>query len=198
MKKKKKKLLQASINDYLDLAHKAWFMEFEVCDFGASITNLLELPLSIFEMNAKAHFWAFIKLFLQKCEIGFIFEHPKKELPGTDIINLALIGLWQGEQFAIPLWILKDLLIGFEVITPDTFTVLDSEPLSWVLPNLVNRESIQFRNNNVGVVLFGKDIFQGQKIFFRLDKRQISICEYFNELEFFTRIAQTEIPELDG
>ena len=133
MSTKKKKLKQLSIHEYLGLGHQAkkWFLEFEVGDFGASITNLLELPLNIYETRRKSFFLAFISSFLQKCEISFILRKLNLRDSKFDRIELALLGYWEKRQYAIPLWIMKDLLLGFEVIPNEYFEILDSEPLTW-------------------------------------------------------------------
>ncbi|MFX0050170.1 MAG: hypothetical protein ACFFAJ_06305 [Candidatus Hodarchaeota archaeon] len=196
MRNVRNKLLQQSINDYLDLTNKIWFVEFEVTDFGASLSKILELPLAIYNKNVKAHFWAFLKVFLQKCEIGFILKQSINDNPGLETINLALIGYWEEKQYAIPLWILKDILFGFEIITTDSFLILDSELQYWTQPTLISNNN-KLKDENSSLVLLGEDFFIGQKIYLKLDKGQIYVSDYFNDLEFFKRIAQTEIPELD-
>ncbi|MFX0205935.1 MAG: hypothetical protein ACFFDT_08100 [Candidatus Hodarchaeota archaeon] len=196
MRSVRDKLLQQSINDYLDLTNKVWLVEFEVTDFGASLSKILELPLTIYKENVKAHFWAFLKVFLQKCEIGFILKQSIIKSSNLGTINLALIGYWEEKQYAIPLWILKDILLGFEIIASDSFLILDSEPHYWSQPILISNK-IKPIDENSSLILFSEDIFIGQKIYFKLDKGQIFVSDYFNELEFFKRIAQTEIPDLD-
>jgi len=196
MRNIRNQLHQKSINDYLDLANKAWFVEFEVTDFGASLSEILELPLRIYNANVKTHFWAFLKIFLRKCEIGFILRHSTKQKSGSEVINLALIGYWEEKQYAIPLWIFKDILLGFELVTSDFFMILDSEPLTWSTPTLITNKTNSLVKNP-SLVILNDDIFINRKIYFTLDKGQIFISDYFDDIEFFERIAKTEIPEFD-
>ncbi|MFX0171148.1 MAG: hypothetical protein ACFE9L_04450 [Candidatus Hodarchaeota archaeon] len=196
MRNVRNKLLQQSINDYLDLANKAWFVEFEVTDFGASLSKILELPLTIYKRNVKAHFWAFLKIFLQRCEIGFILKHPIDNNSDIGAINLALIGYWEKKQYAIPLWILKDILLGFEIINSDSFFILDSEPHIWSQPTLIDNKNKPL-DENFNLILLSEDFFIDQKIYLKLDRGQIFVSDYFDELEFFKQVAQTEIPDLD-
>ena len=114
-----------SIHDYMDFPHRIWTVEFEISDFGASLTSLLELPLQIYILDSKSFFWSFMKQFLQNCQISFIL---RKYDSADDCIELALIGFWETKQIAIPLWILNENLLGFEIITLN-FTILDSETL---------------------------------------------------------------------
>jgi len=110
-------------------------------------------------------------------------------------VNLALIGQWEGKCYAIPLWILRDLLLGFEVIASELFTILDSEEIYW--------PSIRFFNNSTQkkdcsyVVFLEEDIFHDQKVFLQLKKNQITLSKYYDEIGFFELIARTKIPELD-
>ncbi|MFX0123126.1 MAG: hypothetical protein ACFFAE_05770 [Candidatus Hodarchaeota archaeon] len=189
---------QQSIHEYLDLSHRAWFLEFDIRDFRASISDLLEFPQEIYETRIKTFFLTFISSFLQRCEIGFI--HRKLNLSDSefDSIDLALIGYWEKSQHAIPLWIMKDLLLGFEVIPNEHFEILDSEPLTWsqgisVTKNQRNASSLP--ESNLAIV--NDDFFQGQKTYFKLEGNTINLSRYFNELEFFDRIARAKIPEID-
>ncbi|MFX0182596.1 MAG: hypothetical protein ACFE95_05885 [Candidatus Hodarchaeota archaeon] len=195
MRNIRNQLHQQSINDYLDLANKAWLVEFEATDFGASLSKILELPPRIYNANVKSHFWAFLKIFLQKCEISFILRYSTKPFSGSEVIHLGLIGYWDGKQYAIPLWIFKDMLLGFELVTSN-FMILDSEPLTWSVPALITKETNPLVKNPSHVIL-KDDIFVNQKIYFTLDKGQISIADYSGEFEFFERIAQTKIPEYE-
>ncbi|MHA2243518.1 MAG: hypothetical protein ACXADY_00980 [Candidatus Hodarchaeales archaeon] len=198
MVKMKNKFRQQSINDYLGLRHRAWFVEFEIGDFGASIANLFELPQEIFETRAKIFFWDFLKVFLLKSEIGFILRHPKPNDSNFDTVDLALIGCWDNRQFAIPLWIIKDLLLGFEIIPAENFTVLDSEPLNWSQMILADcNKNNSSSNEKPDLFILNDDFFQGQKIYFKLEGGRIVVSKYFNELDFFDRIAKTIIPEID-
>lgn len=190
---------QQSIYEYLNLNHQAWFLEFEVGDFGASITNLLELPQKIYETRRKTFFLAFMCSFLQKCEISFILRKPNLDDSKFDRIDLALLGYWEKRQYAIPLWIMKDLLLGFEVIPDEHFEILDSEPLTWsqgITATKNQRNSSPLAVSNL-VILNDDDFFQGQKIYFKLEGSNINVSRYFNELEFFDRIARAKIPEID-
>ena len=117
-----------SIHNYLDLFHRPWYVEFGCEDFGASLSSLLELPISIYNHQAKGFFLKFLDIFLRKCSISFILRNPSTSC----YIDLALTGFWNMKEIAIPLWILDDTLIGFETIQEEgQFTVLDSFPLYW-------------------------------------------------------------------
>ena len=78
--------------------------------------------------------------FLQKCAISFILRKPNLEDSKFDRIELALLGYWEKRQYAIPLWIMKDLLLGFDVISDDHFEILDSEPLTWSQGKIDNQK----------------------------------------------------------
>ncbi len=198
MNQKKNKLKQQSIHDYLELGHRIWFLEFEIGDFGVSIANLLELPQEIYDSRKKSFFWVFMKSFLQDCEISFIFRKWNPIDPNFDTIDLALIGSWETKKLAIPLWIWKDLLLGFEVIPADCFQILDSETLIWSQNiSMSIEQSNSSRNTTSSQIVFTDDFFQGQKIYFKLEKNHIKITRYFNKVEFFDRIARTKIPEID-
>ena len=188
---------QVSINNFLDLGHSAWFVEFEIGDFGASIANLLELPQKIFDQRAKTYFWAFLQLFLQNCEISFILRPSDPNISNPERIELALLGYWNENQLAIPLWITKNLLMGFEIITEDDYVILDSEPIIWSTRVSQEKWRTNSRNSNRDFIYLTDDIFQGQKIYLKIEKGQIVVSNYFNELEFFSRIAMTSLPQLD-
>ncbi|UCG89538.1 MAG: hypothetical protein JSU57_03435 [Candidatus Heimdallarchaeota archaeon] len=200
MSNKKKNLKQLSIHEYLDLGNhaKKWFLEFEVGDFGASITKLLELPQKIYDTRRKTFFLAFISSFFQRCEVSFILRKPNLFDSNFDRIDLALLGYWEKRQYAIPLWIMNDLLLGFEVISNEYFEILDSEPLTWfhgILSAKNQKNSSPITEANL--VMLSDDFFQGQKIYFKLEGSTINVSRYFNELEFFDRIARAKIPEID-
>ncbi|MFX1538273.1 MAG: hypothetical protein ACFFDI_29115, partial [Promethearchaeota archaeon] len=193
-------LKQLSIHDYLGLGDQAkiWFLEFEVGDFGASITNLLELPQEIYQTRKKTFFLAFMNFFLQRCEISFILRKPDLDDSKFDRIELALLGHWEERQYAIPLWIMKDLLLGFEVIPDEHYEVLDSEPLTWSQNKSdVQNQKSAYSSTESNLVLLNDDFFQGQKIYFKLEGSSINVSRYFNELELFDRIARANIPEID-
>lgn len=188
---------QQSIHEYLDLGHRAWFLEFDVGDFGA-ISRLLELPQNIYETRKKTFFLAFMNSFLQRCAISFILRKPNPHNSKFDRIELALLGYWEKRQFTIPLWIMNDLLLGFEIIPDEHFEILDSEPLTW------SPGKIETKNQKISVsltesklVILDDDFFQGHKIYFKLEGSTINVSRYFNELEFFDRISRTNIPEID-
>ena len=156
MIKLKKQLIQQSINDYLDLRHRIWFVELEIGDFGASVANLLELPQEIYDLRIKENFWAFLRLFLQNCEISFIFRPFYLNNSNPDRVELALLGYWENKQFAIPLWIMKDLLLGFEIISSDNFIILDSEPFNWSPPVSLEKEKIYSQYKNIDLVILSQ------------------------------------------
>ncbi len=187
---------QLSIHDYLDLPHRTWFVEFEISDFGASLPSILELPPKIYELDKKMIFWSFLKEFLLKCKIGFILRKYTSHTDTHEDIELALLGGWENKQIAIPLWILQDVLLGFEVITPKTFLVLDSEPLKWNSPVLNKQSRCISQNKQCNLEMYDSDLFQNRKLNFKINRGRISLSEHYNELEFFERIAQTLIPEL--
>ena len=184
---------QKSIHEYLDLSHRAWFLEFEMRDFGPSVIKLLELPQEIYQTRQKAFFLAFLNSFLQRCAISFILRKSNLKDSEFDRIELALLGYWEGRQYAIPLWILKDLLLGFDIIADSYFEILDSEPLAWS----------QGKNDAVNqripteLAFLTDDFFQGEKVYFKLEGSSISVTRYFNELELLDRIARAKIPEID-
>lgn len=194
---KKKSELQ-SIHDYLGLGHRGWYVEFEIGDFRTSLTSLLEIPQEIYKKQAKDFFWSFIQLFLQKCEISFILRQPCPADSRSDRVDLALLGYWENKRFAIPLWIINDLFLGFEIVPAENFTILDSEPIIWSqLVSMRERVVNSLYNDNSSYIFLNDGIFQGQKIYFKLEGGQIVVSKYYNELKFFERIAQTDIPEID-
>jgi hypothetical protein len=195
---KKKTMKQFSINDYLGLRYQAkvWFLEFEVDDFGASITKLLELPQEIYQARKKTFFLSFMNSFLQRCEISFILRKPTLDDSKFDRIELALLGHWEDSQFAIPLWIMKDLLLGFEIIPNEHFDVLDSEPLTW-FQGKINFKTSKPNSTESNFIILNDDFFQGHKIYFKLEGNTLNVSRYFNELDFFDRIARANIPEID-
>jgi hypothetical protein len=188
---------QNSINEFLDLGQRAWFVELEIGDFGASIANLLELPQVIFEQRPKVNFWAFLQLFLQNCDISFILRQPYLDSPDSERIELALLGYWNDKHLAIPLWIIKNLLMGFEIITEEQYIILDSEPLNWSPYVLHNKWWSSSRNSNKYCIYLTDDIFQGHKIYFKIEKGRIEVSNYFDEVKFFSRIAMTSLPQSD-
>jgi hypothetical protein len=196
---KKKKLKQLSIHDYLGLGHqsKIWFMEFAISDFDASLSKLLELPQEIYQTRKRTFFLAFMNSFLQRCEIGFILRNLDSKV---EQIELALLGYWEESYYAIPLWIMNDLLLGFEVIPYEQFKILDSELLTWPQrKNDITNQKLSLRSTESNLIILDDDFFQrqNQKIYFKLQGSTINLSRYFNELELFDRIARTKIPEID-
>ncbi len=188
-------LIQQSIQDYLRLTDKSWVVEFEIFDFGASLTSFLELPPVIYALNPKAHFWAFMENFLKYCEIGFIRRTPE---PSSDEhMEMALVGWCNNEQVAIPLWILHERLLGFEVIASSEFDILDSIPLKWITNDLPEQSNQYFLPMTSDEFIIQEDFFLKSKLFLRIDENQIFLSVEIDEEEFFKRIAETDIPELD-
>jgi hypothetical protein len=192
---RKKEIIQQTISEFLELSHKAWFIELEIGDFGASISDLLQIPLHILEKNLKFHFWMFLKQFLTTCHIGFIQRTFNKYESGSETVNLALIGQWEGKNHAIPLWILRDLLLGFEVIKPELFMILDTEKLYW--PSIRILDDSKQKKEDSYVVFLKEDIFSNKKVHLQLKNKHISVSKYYDEIGFFEWIARTKIPELD-
>jgi len=186
---------QKSIHEYLDLSHRAWFLEFEMRDFGPSVTKFLELPQEIYQTRQKAFFLAFMNSFLQKCAISFILRKPNLEDSKFDRIELALLGYWERRQYAIPLWIMREILLGFDVISDNYFEILDSEPLTWSQGKIDNQKISVLTESTLAFLT--DDFFQGKKIYFKLEGSYISVSRYFNELELLDRIARAKIPEID-
>ena len=188
---------QQTIVEYLELNHREWIIEFELSDFEASVANLLEIPEKIFTSNSKSHFWAFLRVFLQNCEIGFILQQRNSKNIDDNVIDLALIGYWEKEQYIIPLWILNDLLLGFEILPAIDILILDSKKILCTTPVLTDEE-LSLENNQASyLMVFCNDFFHQQKIYFKLEKDHLSLLNYSREIEFFQRIAQAFIPELD-
>ncbi|MFW9905907.1 MAG: hypothetical protein ACFFFH_16415 [Candidatus Thorarchaeota archaeon] len=194
-----RKMKQFSIHDYLGLGYQAktWFLEFDVGDFKAPIAKLLQLPQEIYQSRKKTFFLAFMNSFLQTCEVSFILRKPRLDDPKIDRIELALLGSWEGRQHAIPLWILKDLLLGFEVISSEQYEILDSEPLTWLQQKTTTSKQKISLSLDPNLIILDDDFFQGEKIYFKLEDNTITISRYFNEMEFFDRIARASIPEID-
>jgi hypothetical protein len=136
-----------------------------------------------------------MKQFIQNCEISFILR--KYNSSEEECIELALIGLWENQQIAIPLWILNEKLLGFEIILPSKFSILDSEPLIWNSPSLRSNQTNFSQISEEKVTILAEDIFKNDKIFFKIYRNEISISEHYNEVDFFERIASIIIPELD-
>lgn len=185
MIKMNNQLNQQSITDYLNLKHRTWFLELEKSDFRTIIAGLLEIPQKIYDSRTTGCFWAFLKQFLQRCEIGFILRsNPTR-------VELAILGHWQNKQYAIPLWMIRDLLLGFEVISTEDFAILDSEPMKW--SQIVKSKDFS-QCEKVEFILQEEDILHGDKIYFKIENGQIFVSEYSNAFDFFNRIAQIDLP----
>ncbi|MHA1941915.1 MAG: hypothetical protein ACW97P_09330 [Candidatus Hodarchaeales archaeon] len=196
---KKSNLAIHSIQDYLKLFHKAWMVEFDVRDFGASVSTLYELPLQIYASQAQDFFLVFINIFLNNASISFIQKKGSIIEPNKINIDLAIVGYWNNEQYAIPLWILEETLFGFEIISGDNYEIRDSFQLEWTSFNShlscqhwVSDEEIQFST-------LSNSLFNKNAIYFEINKSKISIAnhQYSSELAFFEKIANTMIPEID-
>jgi len=182
-----------SIHNYLDLFHRPWHVEFEVKDFGASISSLFELPISVYNNQAKDFFLAFIDKVLHKCSISFILRDPGH-------IDLAITGYWKMNKIAIPLWIMNDTLIGFEIIPEDSqYQILDSFPLHWTNPVIQQTSNIVPRSETNEKIILDSDIFCGDTIYLKIEQNIIMIAniDALNDLKFFERIASVVIPEID-
>lgn len=172
-------------------------MEFESNDFGASLTSILELPPPIYALNKKMHFWAFMQCFLEACEISFIFHQYEQNEQLKNSIELALIGSWNYKKYAIPLWILNDTLLGFEIISSKEYIILDSEPLNWNLQINPDKTHVCSELNNYNVIVLEDNLFHKQKMCLKINSGEIFVSEFYNELELFERIALTEFSNLD-
>ena len=182
-----------SIHSYLDLLHRPWYVEFGCEDFGASLSSLLELPISVYNNQAKDFFLAFLDKVLQKCSISFILRDPGH-------IDLAITGYWKKKKIAIPLWIMNNTLIGFEVISEEhQFKILDSFTLHWKNPIIQQTNKIVTKTEtNINFVL-ENDIFCGDMIYLKIEGSRLMIAnkDRSDDLKFFERIASAVIPEID-
>jgi hypothetical protein len=182
-----------SIHSYLDLLHRPWYVEFGCEDFGASLSSLLELPISVYNNQAKEFFLAFIDKVLYKCSISFILRGPGH-------IDLAITGYWKKKKIAIPLWIMNDTLIGFEVIPEERqYKILDSFPLHWKTPVIQQTSFIVTKSETSENIVLDNDIFCGDTIYLKIEKNNLMIVniDQSNDLKFFERIASVVIPEID-
>jgi len=187
---------QDSIQEFLDLNHKIWIVEFDATDFQSSLPQLLEIPSTIFQQKAIEYLWTFLQEFLQNTAIAFILRPIDSEKDNlVSQADLALIGHWNNKNYSIPLWTMQDLLLGFEIIEEESFVILDEEPLLFI--DILKKYQPSFEDNETLIVL-EENIFKNQKIFLEINDRIIFITEYFNELDFFDRIARTVIPEIDN
>ena len=186
---------QESIQEFLDLNQKIWIVEFDAVDFKSTLPQLFEIPESIFHQNAIEYLWTFLQEFLQNSSIAFILRSGcsvKDNLASQ--VDLALVGYWDNYNYAIPLWTLQDLLLGFEIIEKKNFVILDEEPLLFI--DRLNKNQLSFKDNKT-YIIFEENVFRKEKIFLEINNKNIFITEYFNELDFFERVARTSIPEID-
>ena len=179
-----------SIQDFLKLDLHSWLVEFDVSDFGASLSALFELPHAIYRSQARDFFWRFLTRFCEDCSICFI------QLTHQNTVDLALLGTWKNQILAIPLWILNDTLIGFEILSSANFSVLDSFSLNFDSP--FNRLPQDTTKNNKFLVL-DNDVFYGNTLYLKIINDSLLLSDYqqIDELAFFERIASTFIPEID-
>ncbi|WP_455141881.1 hypothetical protein [Candidatus Hodarchaeum mangrovi] len=187
---------QDSIQEFLDLNHKIWIVEFDSTDFISSLPQILEIPSKIFRQKAIEYLWTFLQKFLQNSTIAFILrsdDSTKDNLASQ--VDLALIGYWNNKYYGIPLWIMQDLLLGFEIIEEEKFIILDKESLFFI--DSSNDYKTSF-NDNETLIIVEENIFKKQKMFLEINNKNILITEYFNEIDFFERIASTVIPEIDN
>ena len=185
-----------SIHKYLNLFHRPWYVEFSCEDFGASLSSLLELPISIFNHQTKDFFLRFLDTFLQKCRISFILRDPCN----LCYIDLALTGFWNLKKIAIPLWILNDTLIGFEIIQGEgQYQILDSFPLYWQTPVTQQTTEILTGPEKKEILILEDDVFCGNSIYLKIEQKSIMIANInpYDDLKFFERIASAVIPEID-
>ena len=182
-----------SIHKYLDLFHR---VEFRCEDFGASLSSLLELPISIFNNQEKDFFLRFLNTFLEKCSISFILRDPSN----LGHIDLALTGFWNMKKIAIPLWILDDTLIGFEIIqAKGQYQIIDSLPLYWKTPVTQQTSKELARSETKEITVLDANVFCGNTIYLKIKQKSIMIANInpFDDLKFFERIASAVIPEID-
>ena len=185
-----------SIHKYLDLLHRPWHVEFRIEDVGASLSSLLELPISIFNHQTKDFFLGFLNAFLEKCSISFILRDPSNFC----YIDLALTGFWNKNEIAIPLWILDDILIGFEIIQAEgQYQIIDSFPLYWKIPVTQQTSKELARSETKEIFVLDADVFCGNTIYLKIEQNSIMIANInpFDDLKFFERIASAIIPEID-
>ncbi|MHA1976692.1 MAG: hypothetical protein ACW98F_03275 [Candidatus Hodarchaeales archaeon] len=189
MKRSRKVVETQSIRDYLKLELHSWMVEFDACDFGASLSALFELPHSVYLSQAKDFFWKFLTHFFEECSISFIRRIHQ------NTVDLALLGLWKDQKLAIPLWIMNDTLIGFEILTSAHYRVLDSFSLNFNSPF----NSISHDKNNKKLIDLDNEVYYGDTLYFKIinDSLLLSDHQQINELAFFERIASTIIPEID-
>lgn len=177
--------------DHLDLRHHTWQLEMDVHDFDEDqIANILSLPITIFKNNQLEFFWNLLQQVLINCSLSLIQKTSSISAP-----EMALVGTVNRKRVAIPLWILKEsTLLGFEVLSEDQFSEEKQTPLAWVDAPI----QISVPHTEPGILTVSGDLFFGNKIFLTIQRDQISVAsDLMTEMELFSRITQTEIPELD-
>ena len=190
---KKDCLKTQSIHNYLELLHRQWYVELDVRDFRASISSLLQLPIPVYDNQARDFFLTFLNNLLLKCSICFIQRE-------TGHIDLALIGNWNTQQLAIPLWIINDELMGFDFLPiNEKYEILDSFPLIWKNPIEEITTNPQTRTIKTESFVIDNDLFISNTVNLRIEMNSIVIANTnpIDELKFFERIASTIIPEID-
>ncbi len=189
MKHSSKVVATRSIRDYLNLDLNPWLVEFDVLDFSASLSSLFELPLPVYMIQAKEFFWKFIASFFSTCSIAFIQRIHQ------DMVDLALLGHWNNEQLAIPLWIMNDTLIGFEILSYRNYSVIDSSLLKFK-PSFHQTHNKSHKKDHY---VMDNELFNGNRLYLKIINNSLLISDYnhIDDLAFFERIASTIIPELD-
>jgi len=178
-----------SIRDYLNLDVHSWMVEFDASDFGRHLSTLFELPLPIYLSQAGDFFWKFLTHYFQDCAISFIQKIHQES------VNLALLGHWNNRQLAIPLWIMNDTLIGFEILSSEKYSVIDSFPLNF--ESAFDQITPNTKSNNYYAL--DNELYHGNVLYLKIINDSIILSDYqqIDELAFFERIASTMIPEID-
>ncbi|PWI47229.1 hypothetical protein CEE45_12600 [Candidatus Heimdallarchaeota archaeon B3_Heim] len=178
-----------SIRDYLNLDLHSWLVEFDVSDFGASLSTLFELPLPVYLSQAKGFFWNFLSHFFTDCSISFILRTDQ------DTVDLAFLGRWKNQKLAIPLWIMDDTLIGFEILSAANYSMIDSYLLTFESPFT----KISQDTKNTEVSILDNDLYHGNMLYLKIMNNSIILSDYqqIDELAFFERITSVVIPEID-
>jgi hypothetical protein len=178
------------LHDYLNLRHRTWKLELDVRDFDPiQVSDILALPLKIYQGSIKTFFWQFLECMLSNCTFSFVKRSEGKEM--------ALVGSVNKKKYAIPLWKLTDSdLIGFEIVEEPQFLEENPTNLIWVNHSPDTSSTNHFSEPEV--VIMSEGIFFGDKIFLSIHNTQITLdTDLMSELDLFTRIIKTEMPELD-
>ncbi|MHA1975218.1 MAG: hypothetical protein ACTSW1_19685 [Candidatus Hodarchaeales archaeon] len=192
----KKDTYQVSVNEFLNLNTRNWTIELDARDFTLTLSKLMEIPLKIYKKSYKDYLLQFLRLFLEEARISFILRHNEgKHKPMEPHIDLAIVGCCENKKCAIPLWVMHDLLIGFEILKNEDYTILDSENLNYK----TFHDNINFNNSSYHNTLieFEDEFFQGSKLCLEINNGEVWFSKYFNDTLFLERIANTPIPELD-